>query len=70
MAILRALDHFFGSLALAQRYARLFGLSEAELAALDLTRETLEQRYLAERAALDADTEAARDRKGRLHAPA
>jgi hypothetical protein len=70
MAILRALDHFFGSLELAQRYARLFALGDADLAARGLTRDELGRRYLDDLAALDAATKAPRTAKGRLHAPA
>jgi hypothetical protein len=54
MSILRALDQFFGTLELAQKYARLYRLDDASLAARGLTREGLSDAYLAEFGALDA----------------
>lgn len=70
MAILRTLDHFFGSLELARRYSALFALGEADLAARGLTQEMLRQSYLDEVAALDAAAAASRDRADRLPAAA
>ena len=54
MSILHALDQFFGTLELAQKYARLFRLDDASLAARGLTREGLSRAYVAEFGALDA----------------
>lgn len=54
MSIIRALDHFFGTLELAQKYARLYRLDDASLAARGLTREGLSDAYLAEFRTLDA----------------
>ena len=54
MSILRALDQFFGTLELAQKYARLYRLDDASLAARGLTREGLSRAYVAEFDALDA----------------
>ena len=53
MSILRALDHFFGTLELTQRYARLLRLDDASLAARGLTRDGLSRAYVAEFEALD-----------------
>jgi hypothetical protein len=54
MSILRALDQFFGTLELAQKYARLFRLDDASLAARGLTREGVSRAYVAEFGVLDA----------------
>jgi hypothetical protein len=54
MSIIRALDQFFGTLELAQKYARLSALDDASLAARGYTREGLAQAYVAEFGALDA----------------
>ena len=60
MSILRALDQFFGTLELAQKYARLYRLDDASLAARGLTREGLSRAYVAEFDALDAAAPAPR----------
>jgi hypothetical protein len=71
MAFLRILDHFFGSLALARKYERLFSMGDSELAARGLTQETLTRTYLEELAALDvAAAPAPREAKHGVHAPA
>ena len=70
MAILRALDRIFGSLDLAQRYARAFALGDADLAARGLTRDELGRLYLEDLAALDAATAASRPATVGRRAPA
>ena len=59
MSIIRALDQFFGTLELAQKYARLYRLDDASLAARGHTREGLAEAYVAEFDALDAAAPAA-----------
>jgi hypothetical protein len=60
MSILRALDQFFGTLELAQKYARLYRLDDASLAARGLTREGLSRAYVAEFDSLEAAAPAPR----------